>query len=391
MESTMPKRRVAILGSTGSIGRQALEIIAEHPQMYEVELLCADKSWEMLAEQAIRFDANNAVICDASCYDRFASALSCSTVKTFAGMDSVCDLIKGENIDIVLSAIVGFSGLRPAITAIESGKALALANKETLVAAGNIVMSLAARHSSPILPVDSEHSAIFQALQGASGAQIEKLLITASGGPFLDRDRSTFGTITPQQALNHPKWKMGAKITIDSATLVNKGLEVIEARWLFSTPPEKIEVIIHPESIIHSMVQFTDGAILAQMGAPDMRIPIQYAMTYPSRVALKSERINFHELGKMTFRAPDREAFPALDLAYCALREGGNMACTLNSANEVAVEAFLNGQLPFTGIARVIATCMDKAPFIPSPNLEAIFETDMIARELARKTIENLN
>ena len=370
----MEKRHIAILGSTGSIGRQALDVIRQHRDMFEVELLTANNSSELLIQQAIEFDANNVVICNEEKYSEVADALQPHYIKVFAGMQSVCDLVKSETIDIVLTSMVGFSGLASTVAAVNAGKTIALANKETLVAAGAIVMDLAAKHRSRILPVDSEHSAIFQCLMGSAGADIEKIHLTASGGPFRTWSRDQIAKATRAQALNHPNWSMGSKITIDSATMMNKGLEIIEARWLFGTPGDKINVVVHPESIIHSMVEYADGSVIAQMGHPDMREAIQFAFSYPQRLTLDNRKLNFAELGSLSFFAPDMDKFPALQLAYKALEKGGNMACIMNAANEAAVAAFLQERIGFYDITDVVAECMDGADFAASPDLVDIFE-----------------
>ena len=370
----MEKRHIAILGSTGSIGRQALDVIRQHRDMFEVELLTANNSSELLIQQAIEFDANNVVICNEEKYSEVADALQPHYIKVFAGMQSVCDLVKSETIDIVLTSMVGFSGLASTVAAVNAGKTIALANKETLVAAGAIVMDLAAKHRSRILPVDSEHSAIFQCLMGSAGADIEKIHLTASGGPFRTWSRDQIAKATRAQALNHPNWSMGSKITIDSATMMNKGLEIIEARWLFGTPGDKINVVVHPESIIHSMVEYADGSVIAQMGHPDMREAIQFAFSYPQRLTLDNRKLNFAELGNLSFFAPDMDKFPALQLAYKALEKGGNMACIMNAANEAAVAAFLQERIGFYDITDVVAECMDGADFAASPDLVDIFE-----------------
>ena len=370
----MEKRHIAILGSTGSIGRQALDVIRQHRDMFEVELLTANNSSELLVQQAIEFDANNVVICNEEKYSEVADALQPHYIKVFAGMQSVCDLVKSETIDIVLTSMVGFSGLASTVAAVNAGKTIALANKETLVAAGSIVMDLAAKHRSRILPVDSEHSAIFQCLMGSAGADIEKIHLTASGGPFRTWSRDQIAKATRAQALNHPNWSMGSKITIDSATMMNKGLEIIEARWLFGTPGDKINVVVHPESIIHSMVEYADGSVIAQMGHPDMREAIQFAFSYPQRLTLDNRKLNFAELGSLSFFAPDMDKFPALQLAYKALEKGGNMACIMNAANEAAVAAFLQERIGFYDITDVVAECMDGADFAASPDLVDIFE-----------------
>ena len=372
----MEKRRIAILGSTGSIGRQALDVIRQHRDLFEVELLTANNSTDLLIQQAIEFDANAVVICNEDRYSEVADALQPHYIKVFAGMQSVCDLVTGDNIDIVLTSMVGFSGLASTVAAVKAGKTIALANKETLVAAGSIVMNLAAQHRSRILPVDSEHSAIFQCLMGSAGADIEKIHLTASGGPFRTWTREQIAQATRAQALNHPNWSMGSKITIDSATMMNKGLEIIEARWLFGTPGEKIDVVIHPESIIHSMVEYADGSVIAQMGHPDMREAIQFAFSFPHRLTLNNRKLNFAELGNLSFFAPDKEKFPALGLAYESLAKGGNMACIMNAANEAAVAAFLQEKIGFYDITDVVAECMAGADFVANPDLDCIFETN---------------
>ena len=372
----MEKRRIAILGSTGSIGRQALDVIGQHKDLFEVELLTANNSSDLLIKQAIEFNANAVVICNESKYTEVAEALEPHYIKVFAGMKSVCDLVSGDNIDIVLTSMVGFSGLESTISAVKAGKTIALANKETLVAAGELVMSLAAKHKARILPVDSEHSAIFQCLMGSAGAEIEKIHLTASGGPFRTWSREDIAAATPAQALKHPNWSMGSKITIDSATMMNKGLEIIEARWLFGTDGDKINVVVHPESIIHSMVEYADGSVIAQMGHPDMREAIQFAFSYPYRLPLDNRKLNFAELGSMTFHAPDFEKFPGLRLAYQALEKGGNMACIMNAANEVAVAAYLEGRIGFYDITDIVEKCMNDGPFIASPDMDDIFRTN---------------
>ena len=372
----MEKRRIAILGSTGSIGRQALDVIRQHRDLFEVELLTANNSTDLLIQQAIEFDANAVVICNEDRYGEVRDALDPHFIKVFAGMQSVCDLVTGENIDIVLTSMVGFSGLSSTVAAVKAGKTIALANKETLVAAGRIVMDLAARHGSRILPVDSEHSAIFQCLMGSAGADIEKIHLTASGGPFRTWTKEQIAVATREQALNHPNWSMGSKITIDSATMMNKGLEIIEARWLFGTPGDRIQVVIHPESIIHSMIEYADGSVIAQMGHPDMREAIQFAFSYPHRLPLDNRKLNFAELGKMSFFAPDQEKFPALGLAYESLEKGGNMACIMNAANEAAVAAFLQERIGFYDITDVVHETMAGADFVADPDLETIFRTN---------------
>lgn len=383
----MKKRRIAILGSTGSIGRQALDVVSQHPDLFEIELLTANNSSSLLAEQAMKFDANNAVICNEDRYEETAEALKGCGTKVFAGMQSVCDLVASDRVDIVLTAMVGFSGLRSTVAAVKAGKTVALANKETLVAAGEIVMDLARRHHAAIIPVDSEHSAIFQCLHCSPDADIEKIHLTASGGPFRTWSKEQIASATKEQALKHPKWSMGSKITIDSATMMNKGLEIIEARWLFGVSPDRINVVVHPQSIIHSMVEFADGAVIAQMGHPDMREPIQYALGYPQRLSLNNRKIDFAALGQITFEAPDPDRFPALSLALESLSRGGNMPCIMNAANEVAVDAFLHDRISFYGMADLVAECMRKVDFCPAPDLDCIFSTNEEAAAKAREIL----
>ena len=384
-----PKRHIAILGSTGSIGTQALDVIGQHEDRFQVELLTANNNSRLLIEQARRFNPSSVVICNPDLYDEVAAALDPLYIKVFTGIDSICELLKDPQIDIVLTAMVGFNGLKPTIAAIEAGKAIALANKETLVAAGSLVMPLARQFSAPILPVDSEHSAIFQCLQGEH-ARLEKILLTGSGGPFRTSSREELAAATREQALNHPRWKMGAKVTIDSASLMNKGLELIEARWLFNVEPQDIEVVIHPQSIIHSMVQFSDGCVMAQLSQPDMRLPIQYALSYPERIDLNTKRLDFSELAQLTFEKPDLERFPCLGLAYGALEKGGNTTCIMNGANEVAVAAFLEGRIHFTQIPEIIATTMSRCSFVAQPDLDAIYSTDFEAKRIASDLINGL-
>ena len=387
----MEKRHIAILGSTGSIGRQALDVIGQHRDLFEVELLTANNSTDLLIQQAIEFDVNAVVICNKDRYQEVKDALDPHDIKVFAGMQSVCDLVTGDNIDIVLTSMVGFSGLSSTVAAVNAGKTIALANKETLVAAGKIVMDLAARTGARILPVDSEHSAIFQCLMGSAGAPIEKIHLTASGGPFRTWSREDIAKATRTQALNHPNWSMGSKITIDSATMMNKGLEIIEARWLFGTPGDKIEVVIHPESIIHSMIEYADGSVIAQMGHPDMREAIQFAFSYPFRLPLNNRKLNFAELGGMSFFAPDLEKFPALSLAYESLEKGGNMACIMNAANEAAVAAFLQERIGFYDITSVVRDCMDGVDFVADPDLDTIFATNKEAFIKAGELIDKIS
>ena len=387
MKEETAKRQIAILGSTGSIGTQALDVIGQHPDLFEVELLTANNNSRLLIEQARRFNPASVVICNEDRYEEVFEALDPLDIKVFTGIDSICDLLRSPSIDIVLTAMVGFSGLRPTIAAIRAGKAIALANKETLVAAGSLVMPLARSCGAPILPVDSEHSAIFQCLQGEH-ARLEKILLTGSGGPFLHSSKAELAAATRQQALNHPRWKMGAKVTIDSASLMNKGLELIEARWLFGVDPADIEVVIHPQSIIHSMVQFSDGCVMAQLSQPDMRLPIQYALSYPQRIDLNTSRLDFAALAQLSFEKPDLDRFPCLQLAYDALEKGGNATCILNGANEVAVAAFLEDRIRFTDIPAVIAQTLERCQFVAEPDLDAIYSTDFEAKRLAAELIE---
>ena len=387
----MEKRHIAILGSTGSIGRQALDVIGQHRDLFEVELLTANNSTDLLIRQAIEFDVNAVVICNEDKYQEVKEALDPHDIKVFAGMQSVCDLVTGDNIDIVLTSMVGFSGLSSTVAAVGAGKTIALANKETLVAAGKIVMDMAAKTGARILPVDSEHSAIFQCLMGSAGAPVEKIHLTASGGPFRTWSREDIAKATRAQALNHPNWSMGSKITIDSATMMNKGLEIIEARWLFGTPGDRIEVVIHPESIIHSMVEYADGSVIAQMGHPDMREAIQFAFSYPLRLPLNNRKLNFAELGNLSFFSPDPDKFPALGLAYESLKKGGNMACIMNAANEAAVAAFLQERIGFYDITSVVRDCMDGVDFVAEPDLDTIFATNAEALAKAGELIEKIS
>ena len=384
-----PKRRIAILGSTGSIGTQALDVIGQHSDLFEVELLTANNNAGLLIEQARRFNPSSVVICNPALYDEVAAALDPLYIKVFTGIDSICDLVAGDAVDMVLTAMVGFSGLRPTLAAIKAGKAIALANKETLVAAGATVIRLARQYGAPILPVDSEHSAIFQCQQGEH-ATLEKILLTGSGGPFLHSTPEELAAATREQALNHPRWKMGAKVTVDSASLMNKGLELIEARWLFNVDPKDIEVVIHPQSIIHSMVQFSDGCVMAQLSQPDMRLPIQYALSYPRRIDLNTQRLDFAGLSRLTFEKPDTERFPCLRLAYEALDKGGNATCILNGANEVAVAAFLEGRIRFIEIPQVIDGTMSRCSFIENPDIDQIYSTDFEAKRIASDIVNRI-
>ena len=375
------KRRIAILGSTGSIGTQTLDVIRQHRDLFEVELISALRSTELLCEQAREFDAANVVICDESKYGQTAENLKDSDSKVWAGIDSLCSLVRSESVDIVVGAMVGFSGLKPTLAALEAGKIVALANKETLVAAGSIVTETMRRHNAVILPVDSEHSAIFQCLLAAQGNEITKIHLTASGGPFREWDRKDIAAARASQALKHPNWDMGAKVTIDSATMMNKGFEVIEAKWLFDVKPSDINVVVHPESIVHSMVEFSDGAVIAQMGCPDMREPIGFALSFPSRVSVGNRKLDFASLGALHFSAPDFKKFPCLRLAFEAIERGGNAPCALNAANEVAVAAYLKDAISFYDIAKINEKCLAGLNFVKNPTLEDIFETNL---EIAR-------
>lgn len=388
------KRKIAILGSTGSIGKQALDVVKQHSDLFEVELLTANNSSELLIRQALEFKPNNVVICNPDKYDEVADELQPHDIKVFAGMDSVCDLVGAEDIDIVLTALVGFSGLRPTVAAIKAGKVIALANKETLVAGGPVVTALAKQYKTPILPVDSEHSAIFQCLMGAADNAVEKIHLTASGGPFRTWEREKIAAATFAEALHHPQWHMGAKITIDSATMMNKGFEMIEAKWLFDVEPEKINIVVQPQSIIHSMVEFADGAVIAQLGCPDMREPIQFALSFPDRLTLDNKKLDFASLGTLTFEKPDMEKFPCLGLAFEAIGRGGNIPCVMNAANEAAVASYLRGEISFYDISDIISDCMAGAEFVKNLTIDDLIaindETYRIAAEkcAARKTVK---
>ena len=377
------KKRIAILGSTGSIGTQTLDVIRQHRELFEVELISARRNVALLSAQAREFDAANVVICEDSKYSELSGALEGSDCKVWSGVDSLCELVKLQSVDIVVGAMVGFSGLRPTLAALEAGKIVALANKETLVAAGPIVIRTMREHNAVILPVDSEHSAIFQCLLAAQGNKVEKIHLTASGGPFRTWERAKIAAATACEALKHPNWDMGAKVTIDSATMMNKGFEVIEAKWLFDMDPDKINVVVHPESIIHSMVEFTDGAVIAQMGCPDMREPIGFALSFPERVSVGNRKLDFATLGQISFEAPDLKRFPCLELAYEAIRRGGNAPCALNAANEVAVAAYLKGLIGFYDIARINERCLNGLNFVAEPSLEDIFGTNQEIASIA--------
>ncbi len=377
------KRNIAILGSTGSIGTQALEVIAANPDIFEVEVLTAQHNADLLIQQAIAFQPNCVVIGNEDLYQKVADALTDHPIKVYSGAKALNSVVQNENIHIVLTALVGYAGLIPTLEAIKAKKTIALANKETLVVAGELVTKLATEYGVNILPVDSEHSAIFQCLVGEFHNPIEKIILTASGGPFRGKDRSFLNTVTKAQALKHPNWDMGAKITIDSASLMNKGLEVIEAKWLFNLNAKQIEVIVHPQSIVHSLVQFQDGSLKAQIGLPDMKLPIQYALAFPERIQSDFPRFNFINYPNLTFEQADTDTFQNLNLAFQALEKGGNMPCILNAANEIAVEAFLKDKIGFLEMSDLIKNAMDQVAFNAKPDLENYIETDALARENA--------
>ena len=379
----MKKRQLAILGSTGSIGTQALEVVSEHSDLFEVYALTANNQVDLLINQARKYMPEVVVIANERKYPELKEALEDLPIKVWAGADAIAQMVQSEPIDMVLTAMVGYSGLRPTISAIKAGKAIALANKETLVVAGELIMKLAAEHKVPILPVDSEHSAIFQCLTGAYDNPIEKILLTASGGPFRRKTLEELATVTKAQALRHPNWTMGAKITIDSASMMNKGFEMIEAKWLFDVTPDQVQVVVHPQSVIHSMVQFEDGAVKAQLGIPDMKLPIAYAFSFPTRMRSMAPRLDFNQYSTLTFEEPDMERFRNLAFAFEAARQGGNMPCILNAANEVVVAAFLQDRIGFLQMSDVIERTMRKASFIVNPSYEDYVATDTEARRLA--------
>jgi 1-deoxy-D-xylulose-5-phosphate reductoisomerase len=386
--SNGPKKRIAVFGSTGSIGRQALEVIHANPSVFSVEVLTAQTNDELLVRQALQFHPNIVVIGDEKKLGRVRDALSGQPIKVFAGDKALEEVACMDIYDMMLAAIVGFAGLRPTLCAIEHGKAVALANKETLVVAGDIVMKKALDRRAPIIPVDSEHSAIFQCLVGETRNRIEKIILTASGGPFLGKKPNYLVNVKRDHALQHPNWSMGAKVTIDSATLMNKGLEMIEARWLFSLKPQQVQVVIHPQSIIHSMIQFEDGSIKAQMGLPDMKLPIQYAMSFPQRLTSSFPRYDFRKPATLTFEEPDTKTFRNLTLATDALHKGGNLPCVLNAANEIAVFAFLRNRIGFLDMTDVVERTMQQMPFIERPTLEEYFDSDGEARNFAASLIK---
>ena len=385
-KDTQQPKQIAILGSTGSIGTQALQVIAEHPDRFEARVLTANSRWQLLAEQARQFRPASVVIANEAHYPALREALADLPVQVYAGADALCQVVESGEVDMVLTAMVGFAGLPPTIAAIRARKPIALANKETMVVAGELINRLCREYEVPILPVDSEHSAIFQSLVGEV-SPIEKIILTASGGPFRTFTREQLETVTPAMALKHPNWDMGAKITIDSASMMNKGFEVIEAKWLFGVPYSKIQVVVHPQSVIHSMVQFADGAVKAQLGAPDMRLPIQYAFSYPRRLNASFPRVDFTTLGTLTFEEPDTDRFRNLALAYKAIECGGNMPCILNAANEVCVAAFLHDRIGFLQMSDVIAETMERVEFRKESSLEDYINTDAEARRVAASLI----
>ena len=381
--------QIAILGSTGSIGTQALQVIAEHPDRFEARVITANNHWQLLAQQARQFKPAAVVIANDAHYEALRDALADMPIAVYAGPDALCQVVDNKDIDIVLTAMVGFAGLPPTIAAIRAGRQIALANKETMVVAGELINDLCRRHKAPILPVDSEHSAIFQSLMGEV-APIEKIILTASGGPFRNCTPQQLASVTPAQALHHPNWDMGAKITIDSATMMNKGFEVIEAKWLFNVEPERIEVVVHPQSVVHSAVQFADGAVKAQLGVPDMRLPIQLAFSFPERLPSSFGRLDFFALHDLTFERPDTERFRCLALAYEALRRGGNAPCIVNAANEVANLAFRQERCSFLQMADIIADTLQRTSFVARPTLDDYYATDAEARRLAAECINTL-
>ena len=377
------RKKIAILGSTGSIGTQTLDVIAQHAERFEAYVLVANNQADLLIEQARQFQPEVVVIGNSDHYQQVQDALQDLPIKVYTGADAIEQVVQDSEIDIVLTAMVGFSGLKPTLAAIRAGKRIALANKETLVVAGDLITRLALKHKTPIVPVDSEHSAIFQCLNGEGSNRIEKILLTASGGPFRNYTAEQLKNVTKAMALNHPNWEMGAKVTIDSATMMNKGLEMIEAKWLFDVHPDKIEVVVHPQSIVHSMVEFQDKSVMAQLSMPDMRMPIQYALTYPERLDSDCQALDIFELSTLTFEKPNMEVFPNLRLSYEAINRGGNMPCIMNAANEVAVDLFLREQIHFTHISHIVKQTMQQATFIQQPTLEDYIATDQEGRAIA--------
>ena len=388
--NTNKVKNIAILGSTGSVGTQALEVIGGNPALFRAYVITALNNAELLIQQSLRFKPEYAIICNEKYYPRVKEALAGTGVKVLAGAAAINDIVTHPEVDIVLTAMVGFAGLESTVTAIKAGKNIALANKETLVVAGEHITALAKQHQVKILPVDSEHSAIFQCLEGEQPDAIEKIILTASGGPFRGKNAAFLSNVTREQALNHPNWVMGAKITIDSASLMNKGLEVIEAKWLFDVEADQIEVVVHPQSIIHSMVQFKDGSVKAQLGVPDMKLPIQYALSYPNRLQNNFKRLSFTDYPNLTFEKPDFDTFRNLALAYEALKQGGNMPCIINAANEIAVAGFLNNNIGFAAMSDLLETCMQRMTFIEKPSLDDYLNTDKETRIFAQNLIERI-
>lgn len=380
------RKKICILGSTGSIGTQALQVIEEHPDLYEAYVLTANRRADMLIEQAKKYQPAAVVIADESKYEQVRDALEHDPIQVYTGSDALCQVVQMDPIDIVLTALVGFSGLRPTISAIKAHKAIALANKETLVVAGELVTDLCLKERAPILPVDSEHSAIFQSLMGEK-SPVEKIILTASGGPFRTFSKEQLSTVTPAMALKHPNWDMGAKITIDSASMMNKGFEIIEAKWLFDVAPEQIQVVVHPQSIIHSAVQFSDGAVKAQLGVPDMRVPIQLALSYPERISSSFPRLDWWQMQELTFEKPDEEKFRCLHMAYEAIRQGGNAPCILNAANEVVNLAFRQERCSFLDMADIIEHCLTHVPHQESPSLDDYLAIDAETRRIAEEAV----
>ena len=380
------RKKICILGSTGSIGTQALQVIEEHPDLYEAYVLTANRRADMLIEQAKKYQPAAVVIADESKYEQVRDALEHDPIQVYTGSDALCQVVQMDPIDIVLTALVGFSGLRPTISAIKAHKAIALANKETLVVAGELVTDLCLKGRTPILPVDSEHSAIFQSLMGET-SPVEKIILTASGGPFRTFSKEQLSTVTPAMALKHPNWDMGAKITIDSASMMNKGFEIIEAKWLFDVAPEQIQVVVHPQSIIHSAVQFSDGAVKAQLGVPDMRVPIQLALSYPERISSSFPRLDWWQMQELTFEKPDEEKFRCLHMAYEAIRQGGNAPCILNAANEVVNLAFRQERCSFLDMADIIEHCLTHVPHQESPSLDDYLAIDAETRRIAEEAV----
>lgn len=382
------KKRIAVFGSTGSIGTQALEVISTHPTLFSAEILTAQNNEDLLIEQAFQFHPKIVVIGDDTKFQKVKDALSVTSIKVLGGEDALTEAAAADHYDMMIAAIVGFAGLRPTLVAIESGKAVGLANKETLVVAGDIVMHKAVENTAPIIPIDSEHSAIFQCLVGETRNKIEKIILTASGGPFLGKKPNFLVNVKRDHALQHPNWSMGAKITIDSATLMNKGLEMIEAKWLFNLEPDQVQVLVHPQSIIHSMVQFEDGSMKAQMGLPDMKLPIQYALSFPHRLPSNFPRYDFRKPSQLTFEEPDIKTFRNLGLAIDALYKGGNLPCVMNAANEIAVYAFLRNRIGFLDMTDVIEKTMEKIPYIEKPTLDEYYESDGEARNFSASLIK---